>query len=219
MIFNIRSLSVFSAIFIVSFIFLGASKYANYNPIVYKHNFYINNASNVGFHKSKYDCVINWNESRKLTWADFKANKKKSNGSAVATTSTAFGYSITDSAGIISGSIYVHFFCNDSWWDHKLIQKNNLSYVLSHEQLHFDICELFGRKLYKAILKLRDSGRLNSNSIKRLQTKLEKQYSSFQDRYDKETNHSINRTEQHYWSKIVKKELDTLSEYSEYDSF
>ena len=219
MISNIRSLSVVLAIFIVSFIFLGASKYVNNNSVVHKHFFYVNNPLNVGFHKSKYDCVINWNESGKLRWADFKAKKNGGNGSAVAITSTAFGYSITDSAGIISGSIYVQFFCDDSWWYPELIQKNNLSYVLSHEQLHFDICELFGRKLYKAILKLRDSGRLNSNSINRLQTKLEKQYSSFQDRYDKETNHSINKVEQHYWSKIVKKELEALSEYSGYDSF
>ena len=219
MISNIRSLLVVLAFFIISIIFLGASKYINHNHIDHKHFFYVSYPPYVTSHKSKYDCVISWDESVRLKWTDFKAKKYGDYGSAVAITSSAFGYSITDSAGIISGSIYVQFFCNDSWWDSELIQKNNQSYVLSHEQLHFDICELFGRKLYKAILKLRDSRRLNSKSIYKLQTKLEEQYTDFQDRYDKETDHSINRVEQHYWSRIVKKELKALSEYSTYDSF
>ena len=91
--------------------------------------------------------------------------------------------------------------------------------MLAHEQLHFDICELFGRKLYKEILVLRDSGKLNNRTIKRLHSKLKKQYSNYQDKYDNETEHSINQVEQLKWNSRICKELESMTMYSDYHSF
>ena len=159
--------------------------------------------------------MIDWQSGLKLKYADFKADSKGGPGFAVATTASAFGYSITDNNGKITGSIYVRFYCNESWWNPDVI----LYDVLDHEQLHFDICELFGRKLYKELLSLRTRGKLNSRSIERLHSKLEKQYSNYQDKYDKDSEHSINRVEQHYWNKRVKNELNAMEAYSNYSSF
>jgi len=165
------------------------------------------------------ESIINWQSQMKLKREDFKAETRTSNSSKVATTSSGFGYSITDNGGDISGSIFVRFYCNKSWWNSKLIETDRVEYVLEHEQLHFDICELFGRKLYKGVLELRDSRKLNSKTIDKLQTKLEKQYFNYQDKYDKETNHSVNRVEQYYWNKHISKELAAMSKYSDYSSF
>ena len=85
--------------------------------------------------------------------------------------------------------------------------------------MHFDICELFGRKLYKELLSLRSRDKLNSRIIDRLHSKLEKQYSNYQDKYDKETEHSIDRAEQRKWNKKVKEELNSMKKYSNYHSF
>ena len=166
-------------------------------------------------HQTEQGPVIDWHRDVKLNYADFKATSKGSPGFAVATTSSAFGYSITDRGGEISGSIYVRFYCEKSWWNPDFI----LDEVLEHEQLHFDICELFGRKLYKEVLELREEGKLNKRTIQRLQSKFEKQYSDYQDLYDKETDHSTKGDEQRKWNKKVKRELADLSDYSDYHSF
>ena len=163
--------------------------------------------------------ILDWKRNLKLKHTDFKADSKGIRGSAIANTASGFGFNITDKNGEITGSIYVRFYCDKSWWKYELIPEEKRDYVLAHEQLHFDICELFGRKLHKELLTLRSSGRLNERTIKRLHSKLEKQYSNYQDKYDKETEHSINRVEQYYWSKLIKTELEAMSEYSNYSSF
>ena len=163
--------------------------------------------------------TIDWQNHYKLKQSDFKANKKWSLGNTVANTYSGFGYCITDNNGIITGSIFVRFYCNKSWFKSDLGDTEDISYILKHEQLHFDICELFGRKLYKGILSLINSNKLSQRNIDKIQSKLEKQYSNYQKAYDKETNHSINVNEQRRWEKKVKNELEKLSGYSDYTSF
>ena len=163
--------------------------------------------------------VIDWDKWIKLNQSNFKASSKGSPGFAVATTASAFGFSIVDNNGSISGNIYVRFYCEKSWWNPEYKDSDILDDILEHEQLHFDICELYGRKLYKEIIILRNSGRLTEKYIDRLYDKIEKQYSDYQDKYDKETNHSIDRTEQAKWNRRIKKELAQLSIYSDYHSF
>lgn len=159
--------------------------------------------------------VIEWESDVKLKYSDFKADKKGSPGFAVATTASAFGYRIDDSGGEISGSVFVVFYCNKSWWNRDYL----LNKVLEHEQLHFDICELFGRKLYQEIIALRNSNRLTIKNINKVYSKLDKQYSNYQERYDEDTDHSTNGEQQSLWNKKVKKQLAAMSRYSNYHKF
>lgn len=159
--------------------------------------------------------VIDWQSALKLRYEDFKARGKGSPGFAVATTASAFGYSINNENGKISGSIFVRFYCNDSWWNPDYI----LDEVLAHEQLHFDICELFGRKLFKEVLGLRKKGRLNQRTMQQIQTKFVKQYDDYQDLYDKQTDHSTNGDEQRRWNRKIERELKELSAYANYHQF
>lgn len=176
--------------------------------------------STVGLaNKSPKEDIISWNKWKKLKQSDFKATNKSVNGFAVATTASAFGFQITDRNGEISGSIYVQFYCDSSWWNPDYKYDDNRHEILVHEQLHFDICELYGRKLYKEILLLKNKGRLNDKSVSRLSTKLDLEYSRYQDEYDRETNHSINTKAQEKWNKKVSRELKLLSDYADYSSF
>lgn len=159
--------------------------------------------------------VIEWESDLKLKYSDFKADKKGSPGFAVATTASAFGYRIDDTDGKISGSVFVVFYCNKSWWNRNYL----LDEVLEHEQLHFDICELYGRKLYQEIISLRNSNRLSIKNINKVYLKLEKQYSNYQDKYDEETDHSTNGQQQRLWNKKIKKQLAAMSGYSNYRKF
>ena len=196
-------------------LFLGAFRIGDNEPLVNSHPLLPTAGGNSSCHQTEDGPVIDWQSGLKLKYTDFKAKSKGSRGFAVATTSSAFGYSITDNGGEISGSIYVLFYCEESWWNPDF----RLDEVLDHEQLHFDICELFGRKLYKEVLALRDGGRLNKRTIHRLHNKFEKQYANYQDLYDKETEHSTNGDEQRKWNKKIRNELEVLSEYAGYHSF
>lgn len=159
--------------------------------------------------------VIEWEPDVKLTWSNFKSKNNPSKGFAVAASTCGFGYD-----GIINGNemklnIYVRFYCNESWY-HKdyLLQE-----VLDHEQLHFDICELYGRIFYKNILFLRKSGSLNERTLNKLLYKLRDEYDATQDKYDKDTNHSTNGERQVEWNRKIKLELEKHELYADYKEF
>lgn len=184
--------------------------------IAFTQGVYKNSSSETYSDDQKY---ISWDVTRKLTPNDFIASKKQDNTSEVASTASGFGFVINDVNGLYSGSIHVRFYPYESWWDNSRIDINSKKYILKHEQVHFDICELFGRKLYKGILKLRDSKKLNERNLRKLYNKLEKEYSHYQNAYDKATKHSVNRVEQYYWNRQVANELDEMAEYADYSFF
>ena len=196
-------------------ILLSASRPAEKTVIGNGHPTLMTDGKQDSCYETEQGPVIDWRNDYKLKYSDFKASSKGSPGFAVATTSSAFGYSITDRGGVISGSIYVRFYCEESWWNPDFM----LDEVLEHEQLHFDICELFGRKLYKEVWSLRNRDKLNKRNIQRLQSEFEKQYADYQDLYDKETDHSTNGNEQRKWNKKIKRELNELSDYTDYHIF
>lgn len=85
--------------------------------------------------------------------------------------------------------------------------------VLNHEQLHFDIEELFARKLRKAFFEQIQS----VQDIEKKAEKLLKQYSRdlarMQKAYDKETHHGLNKAAQQSWDQKIRSELKLLDDY------
>jgi len=159
--------------------------------------------------------AIDWSPDRQLKWSDFKALHKTANGFAVATSTCGFGYD-----GIISGNeirinVYVKFYCNESWYDKDFEIKE----VLRHEQLHFDICELYGRLFYKQILLKREKGELNENTLKKILNKLRNEYDAIQDKYDDETSNSTNRSKQFEWDQRIHEALQKNAAYAHYKEF
>lgn len=86
--------------------------------------------------------------------------------------------------------------------------------LLSHEQLHFDMAELYGRKIRKKIKELRDESELNIS----IYTDCIENYISEKEkmslRYDEETVHGQNLTKQKQWEQRIACELDMLLEYA-----
>ena len=93
------------------------------------------------------DTVKNWSSTQKLEWSDFKgcvpANEPGANMRAVCPHEIVV--SPFREKGILNYRVEVIFLKNQEW------TKDTTSYVLAHEQLHFDIAELYARKLRKAI--------------------------------------------------------------------
>jgi len=85
---------------------------------------------------------------------------------------------------------------------------------LKHEQLHFDISELYARKMRRTISIIRhfhfSSFKLYQHFLKRINSKCD----LYQDRYDSETDHSLRINNQKKWEKKIDDELNKLKEYS-----
>src|SRR5215470_809137 len=87
---------------------------------------------------------IEWSSAKRLTWEDYLA-KPSSSSDAAAITSTALGVEYHLKNNTLSYIITCRFSKTNSWGRHKT------DYILQHEQGHFDITELFARKLAKEL--------------------------------------------------------------------
>ena len=159
--------------------------------------------------------AIEWTPEIKLAWTDFKSTNKVSRGFSIAASTCGFGYDGLVQGNEIKVNVYVRFYCKESWRNPDF----DMTDVLEHEQLHFDICELYGRKFYKEIVKLRNENKLTERSLNIMYNDLVEEYDQTQNKYDRETNHSTETEEQHKWNKFVKAEIDKLQEYSNYREF
>ncbi len=111
------------------------------------------------------------------------------------------------------------FSINDSW----MIVKSKD--ILEHEQIHFDIFELFARKMRKHLVEtLRENYDYNTdldlaNEITPVFEQLYQQLNNMQFEFDKQTGAatSVNGTLQYVntaWRKILKTQIDKLKEYA-----
>ncbi|MBW2962857.1 DUF922 domain-containing protein [Mesonia aestuariivivens] len=80
--------------------------------------------------------------------------------------------------------------------------------LLTHEQLHFDISELYARKMRKILSEFHPKT-LNEAKLqlKRIHHKVERERIYFQNTYDKETQHGTLTKQQQRWQKRVGKAL------------
>lgn len=156
-----------------------------------------------------------WNDSYSLTWADFKDQPdKKERAVAITASGITFGYSIKQAdKQVISftTTVVAHFYPEQSW--HKLEAD---AQVLQHEQLHFDITELYARKFRQRISKLKISNNIG-DQLKQMHLAINKELAAMQDVYDIETDFSRNAKEQARWKVEIAYQLTTLSKFKSVD--
>ena len=146
---------------------------------------------------------INWESGRRLNWDDFKATPLKNSGAA-ALTATHLGFSYNFKNGKISYTIECGFEKDKSWG----LVKND--WILKHEQGHFDIAEIFARKLFMAISEYPFNKKTFESDLDKIYNTVIAEKETFQQQYDDETDNSINKSEQEQW---LKKIAGLLSEY------
>lgn len=150
--------------------------------------------------------TISWSD-RKLTWKDFKGEPPQSDRVA-ATTASGISYRFTTLSNAsrqlkVNFEISTHFYPNESWYKPELCD----DIILGHEQLHFDIAELFARKLRKELAKATFTRANVKAKVKSIYNKNNKELGAFQNRYDAETNFSRNRKNQRIWNLKIKEAL------------
>lgn len=150
----------------------------------------------------KNDDNILWNENRKLVWEDFKCKPPKhTNFAAITSINFSFDYNTKGEISIVNSVDKTK-----SW----SIKKLQTDYLLGHEQCHFDISEIYARKIRKEFSLTKN---LTSKLAISIFKKYIKKYNSEQYLYDKETNHSKNKSKQIYWQNKVSKSLKDLDKF------
>ena len=123
----------------------------------------------------------------------------------------SFGFSIGKTGKKITDfntNVECVFYPTESWYK----DEDANPHILRHEQIHFDITELFTRKFRQQISELRASPKIK-NQLNSLYEAISKASSKMQNLYDEETNHSINKVQQKKWDDYIVAELRTLEAF------
>ncbi|MDU8885528.1 DUF922 domain-containing protein [Yeosuana sp. MJ-SS3] len=156
----------------------------------------------------KNDSLL-WNENYKLSWKDFKAHPRlEVDAVALTVSGISFSYSLSQNDNEdyrYQTFVEAHFYPEKSWY--KAEVSNN--HILKHEQLHFDLTELYARKLRKRIAETTFTKQIRSE-LNQLNDDINEELKITQDKYDFETNHSINIEVQKEWEDYITKELKKL---------
>lgn len=156
---------------------------------------------------------IEWRDNESLEWTDFKSNKNTSTKMDVAA-STNCGWEIeaefsTDLSQPIDFKIVTYFHQQKSWKDNSKINE----YILNHEQKHFDIAEIYARKIRKKVAEKIKNAADYHKHFKVLYAQISKDYKDFQRKYDLETKHGMNEEKQQEFNLKIAQELEHLKSY------
>ncbi len=150
-----------------------------------------------------------WANARPLTWDDFLCEPKR-NTDAVALTSTALGISYNVGSNRLNYEITCSFSKAKSWGLLKT------QYILAHEQGHFDITEIYARKLHKELLNYKFNRRTFRQDVNVIYDRIVKEKENLQFAYDGLTDHSRNKTVQKEWLEKIQELLVQTDAYSAY---
>lgn len=152
---------------------------------------------------------VEWTKTRKLTWEDFKGSPPSiTETNASANTNCGFDVSAESNSSkeLIAVRIKNIFYCDKSW---VRMDKRDMMNLLEHEQAHFDLCEIYARRLRKRVI--------DTNYKLEIDNAIFEVFEAFKQRqklYDQETNHSRNKEKQVKWLNIITHELLELDNYS-----
>ena len=153
--------------------------------------------------------TIYYSINRLLTWDDFKGVPDyNSPGGAI----TASGFAFNANMNMIGKDIYLNigvytFFSKKNSWKKPNI---NSSYHLVHEQHHFDITRISAGKFCDELLKANFTVTNYSKLLSALFDKAFNENKALQEKYDNETRHSINTSEQLKWNDKITAEIKSL---------
>ncbi|MAO11655.1 MAG: DUF922 domain-containing protein [Flavobacteriaceae bacterium] len=148
---------------------------------------------------------IAWNETRQLTWDDFRGSPPSSANFVASTNSGisfSFSYSEKNGNRTMEHDVTCNFYPDQSWFKPGKVSE----YILKHEQTHFDISELHARILRKRIAETTFSKNVKKE-IGALYHTTEQERQDVQNQYDLETDHSKNIEEEYRWRQKIAKQL------------
>jgi len=160
------------------------------------------------------DSILEWNPKHGLSWSDFLGKPNED----------VFGYAMTsykieiipsdvlvDENDRIRGyenlSVKANFYKYHSW----TIDRNNQ--LLQHEQLHFDIAELFARKMRKEFRKSQANKDAKFDTYLKHHNLFWKECRQYQIKYDNETRHGLEEEINKKWIIKINEELEAFKDF------
>lgn len=160
--------------------------------------------------KTKNDDIIQWKSSYRLNWNDFKA-APPANASNAALTSSGILMKFTSDGESLNYEISCNFVKNSSWGR----VKNE--HILAHEQGHFDIAEIYARKLNKELKAYRYNNKSVNKDVNNIYKTVMDQLLQMQNQYDEQTDYSRNFVQQKEWLDKIDNFLAALIDYAGYE--
>jgi len=156
--------------------------------------------------------AFTWKQHPALSWDDFKGRARRNSGEPSAVTDTGFRVQLECREGALDIRVEVEFYGSSSWV--KAARKS--VELLRHEQGHFDITELYARKMRRAIREAKigcEDDRRAEAAGKKIFEELDKEWEKEEKRYDVETGDGTDLVKQKEAEERIGRELGELSGY------
>ncbi len=163
--------------------------------------------------KNKTTDSICWTEALKLKWSDFKAKPKNVMATYGNMKASAFTYTNITASGFIKDGlpefkILCRFVESQSW-----VADTTQVNIKQHEQLHFDIAELYAREIRKGIEDLKKKKNKDMNVYSKLINKSLDELQGKNLEFDSKTLHGTVTEKEKEWERNIAHELDVLKEF------
>jgi len=165
--------------------------------------------TNTSFKQDDGEDVIVWQKNHKLSWDDYQGKPQRNRFAAASTVYSMYRHIYKNDTGNITASIKAYFYPKDSWKGRYLDAA-----LLAHEQKHFDIVELYARKLRKQLTEIKVRNEEDAQQkLDSLHKIIDGEMDAYQDKYDKESDYSMAHDEQAVLIKQIDAAIDSLSAY------
>ena len=155
--------------------------------------------------------ALHWSASRPLVLADFKGRPRAGEAHAALTSATIVAQ-VACRSNQFSGHVQAAFDPTLSWVrDPATITPK----LLRHEQLHFDITEVYARRLRQKLAGVRIPCADLGPTFERLSKGVYADWEKAEDQYDRDTNHGLQPAQQAQWEALVRQQLSELAAFAE----
>jgi hypothetical protein len=155
---------------------------------------------------------IVWSATRRLTIADYLARPRPGDPLA-ASTSSDIKANAACRDFVFNGTVQATFDPNTSWFRNP---QKATDALMRHEQLHFDITEVYARIMRQKLAVF--ATKVDCNKLQPAFNNLTKgvygEWDREQNRYDQETNHGLNAVRQAAWEQQTQARLESLKAFA-----
>jgi hypothetical protein len=155
--------------------------------------------------------TLHWSASRPLTLADFKSRPRPGETHAALTSATIVAQ-VACKGGQFTGHVQAAFDPTASWWREPATATPKL---LRHEQLHFDITEVYARRLRQKLAAVRVPCAQLGSAFEALSKGVYADWEKAEEQYDRDTNHGLKPEPQAQWEAQVQQQLAELAAFAD----
>jgi hypothetical protein len=154
--------------------------------------------------------LIFYDPAIKLTWNDFKG-KPVAASEAAAITNAGIGFKMLFQSKDNTATLKILVNCNFSIKDSWVKDGRKTTYILNHEQHHFDIAYIHAMQFIQNLKAAKYTMKDYSRTIEKIYYQCHTDLQTMQNAYDSETKNSQLANEQEQWNEKIDKQLEGIT--------